>query len=81
MREGARRMGVGLTAFQTWCSERSIVRLVLGRRRVIWGDVLDSIRGVIVPPVAPPVVQSRPRLPTAKVQPRRLTGAHRGTST
>jgi len=76
LREGARRLGMGLRAFSAWCLKLGIIRDVAGRRRVVWGDVVDAVRGEIKAPSRAPVVQARDVLPTTKITPRRLEGRH-----
>ena len=67
----AKRVGLGRAPFTAWCMERGIVREIAGRRRVIWGDVLDAMSGGSGSAGAAPVVRSRDTLPSTPIRARR----------
>ena len=69
--DAAKRVGLGRAIFTAWCIEHGILRDLAGRRRVIWGDVLDAMTGVLAARSAPAVVQSRDTLPSTSIRARR----------
>jgi len=51
--EVARRLGMRREDVALWLRERRLVFDVAGRSRVVWGDVLDALRGPAEGPLRP----------------------------
>jgi hypothetical protein len=66
--QAAQRLGMRREEARAWLLAHDLVRLVAGEERVIWGDVLDALRGT----------PDRPRTPVSGI-PRAKLNKRRGT--
>lgn len=61
LREAARHVGMRESVARNWMRKAGLARTVEGREVVIWGDVLDALRGAPVQQAAERKPVSTPR--------------------